>query len=179
MYFRVHKSSFTHYLRIVFTTSFGPGGFRTTRVHLGGRRAQPNPAAAAQGGPSAWSMLIQLTPIIIMFLFTLLSAMPSFFGSSGTPDPRYSFTPSVRFNVERETADLKVHYFVNQGEFSTHPISQEVTQQATGQKSLLKKFERSVENNYKDQLYMLCQRDQERQQRRKEQKMVCFLIVSS
>ena len=81
--------------------------------------------------------------------------------------------------MERETADLKVHYFVNQGEFSTHPISQEVTQQETGQKSLLKKFERSVENNYKDQLYMLCQRDQERQQRRKEQKMVCLLIVSS
>ena len=118
-------------------------------------------------------MLAQLAPIIILFVLTLLSAMPNLFGSSTSSYPNYSFTPSPRFNEPHETNNLNVKYFVNQAEFSGHPINADLVQ-ATSQKrqsSMFNKFERSVEMHYRDQMYMTCQRDQERQQRRKEAKM--------
>ncbi|KAI5120372.1 hypothetical protein M0805_006894 [Coniferiporia weirii] len=163
----------------VFTASFGPGGFRTTRVHRGGRSANAQPQQ--QGEMSLRTMLAQLAPLIILFLFTFLSAVPNIFSTPRTPDPSYSFTPSTRFSVGRETTSLNVKYFVNQAEFSVHPISEELAQKADkadARSSLLDRFERSVEQNYNERVYMLCQRDQERQQRRKEQKMG-FLGIGS
>lgn len=156
---------------LVFTTSFGPGGFRTTRVHMGGRR----PAGQAQQSEmSLRTMLTQLAPLLILFLFTFLSAVPSLFSSSGIADPTYSFARSARFNSGRQTQSLHVNYFVNQAEFATHPIGVELSK-LTGAKnshsSLLDRFEQHVEQSYKGQMYALCQREQERQQRRKEQKM--------
>lgn len=121
------------------------------------------------------TVLTQLAPLILLFVFTFLSAVPNLFTSSGTPDPRYSFTPSTRFNTERQTPNLNVNYFVNKAEFETHPISEELAKVANGKgdgrTSLLNRFDRNVEQTYKEQIYMSCQRDQERQQRRKEQKM--------
>ncbi|KAH8108330.1 DnaJ-domain-containing protein [Phellopilus nigrolimitatus] len=158
----------------VFTTSFGSGGFRTTRVHMSGRRAGGGQPQQQQGQMSLRAMLAQLAPLIALFLITFLSAVPNIFSSPRTPDPRYSFTPSTRYNVGRETGSFNVKYFVNQAEFSAHPISEELTHAANkedGRSSLLGKFERNVEQNYREQVFMLCQRDQERQQRRKEQKM--------
>ncbi|EJD07708.1 DnaJ-domain-containing protein [Fomitiporia mediterranea MF3/22] len=155
----------------VFTASFGPGGFRTTRVHMGGRRAQPQ---QREGDMPVRTLLAQLAPLIILFLFTFLSAVPNLFSSPRTPDPRYSFTPSSRFTTGRETEGLNVKYFVNQAEFAAHPIAKDLEDASTrsdGRSSLLDRFERNVEANYIDQVYMLCQRDQERQQRRKEAKM--------
>lgn len=153
---------------IVFTASFGPGGFRTTRVHMGGRRP-----AGAQGREetSMRTLLAQLAPLIILFLFTFLSAIPNLFSSPRVPDPRFSFAPSARFNMGRETSGRNVKYFVNQAEFSAHPIGKDSEQSP----SLLGKFERAVEASYIDQIYMMCQRDQERQQRKKESKMCLSL----
>ncbi|TDL23590.1 DnaJ-domain-containing protein [Rickenella mellea] len=152
----------------VFTASFGPGGFRTTRVHVGGRRAGTQQAA----DNSPRSMLLQLAPILILFLFTFLSAIPNIFGPSSTPDPRYSFTPSSRYNVERRTGGLSVKYHVNQAEFSAHPIASDLAaaQQTKSRSKLLEKFEGNVERVYTQQLYNVCQREMERKERRKEQK---------
>lgn len=153
----------------VFTASFGPGGFRTMNTGGVPRRRQPEDT----GETSARTMLTQLAPLILLFLFTLLSAMPNIFGSTSSNLPNYSFTPSHRFNEGRETTSHNVKYFVNQAEFSAHPISAEMVQASAEKKqsSLLNKLERSVEIHYRDQMYMTCQRDQERQQRRKEAKM--------
>ena len=53
-----------------------------------------------------------------------------------------------------------------------HPIGVELGQtKGTAKSPLLEEFERVVERSYKEQLYTVCQRDMERKQRRKEQKM--------
>ena len=157
----------------VFTASFGPGGFRTTRVHVGGNARGAHQHAQAQGDVSLRTMLAQLAPLIIIFLFTFLSAVPSLFSDPGPRNPHYSFNPSPRFTEGRETHGLNVKYFVNQAEFSNHPIWEDVTaaSKAGRVSSLLNNFERSVEHNYREQMYRSCQRDQELQQRKKEAKM--------
>lgn len=62
---------------------------------------------------------------------------------------------------------------MNAREFSNHPIGVEVAQvkNTKTKTTLLEKFEQNVETQYKEQLYMVCQRDRERKERRKEQKM--------
>ncbi|KAL5513305.1 HLJ1 [Sanghuangporus vaninii] len=157
----------------VFTASFGPGGFRTTRVHMGGPR--PRAQARGQEEMSIRTLLAQLAPLIVLFLITFLSAIPNLFSSPRVPDPRYSFTPSSRFNMGRETSGHNVKYFVNPAEFSAHPIGKDSEQSST-KSGLLDKFERTVESDYTQQVLMLCQRDQERKQRRKEAKMGFFGI---
>jgi len=117
-------------------------------------------------------MLTQLAPLLILFLFTFLSAIPNIFGTAPTPDPRYAFTPSPRYNVERHTGGLNIRYHVNSAEFSTHPIATDLAQaqQSKSRSSLLDKFERTVERVYTQELYGICQREMERKERRKEQK---------
>lgn len=156
----------------VFTASFGPTGFRTTRMHSNGSGHRTGNQRHQQGDTSIRGLLSQLGPLIILFLFTFMSAIPSLFSTQGTPNPHYSFTPTTWFNVARETSNLNIKYFVNMKEFSGHPIGDEVAKIGTsGNSHLLHRFERQVEQHYKEQIYVLCQRDQDRQQRRKEQKM--------
>ena len=131
----------------------------------GGTRRQ-----AADGTPR--SILVQLAPIILLFLFTFLSAMPNLFSTPPTPDPRFSFTPSPRFNMERQTGNLNVKYHVNYAEFSNHPIAADVAkaQQAKSRSSLLDKFDRTVEKSYTQELYSMCQRGMDIKARKKELK---------
>ncbi|KAG1846943.1 hypothetical protein C8R48DRAFT_423574 [Suillus tomentosus] len=97
----------------VFTASFGPGGFRTTRMrtNTGGAQAQQQ-GEGAQGR----SLLMQLLPLILLIAFSFLSAIPDMFSTS-IPDPRYSFSASTRFNTERQTNGLGIKYHVNEHEF--------------------------------------------------------------
>lgn len=152
----------------VFTASFGPGGFRTTRVRMGGRRGAQNQGAEA----SPRSILMQLAPIILLFIFTFLSAVPNLFSTPPIPDPRFSFSPSARYNMERHTSDMNVRYHVNAGEFSTHPIATDLARakQTKTRSNLLDKFDRTVERSYTQELYNLCQRGLDIKSRRKEQK---------
>src|ERR1700685_3145310 len=101
---------------VVFTASFGPGGFRTTRVRANRGAGQAN---AAPDTPR--SMLISLLPLLILFAFSLLSALPNIFTEPSTPDPLFSFAPDRRFNTERRTSGLNIRYHVNNAEFSQHP----------------------------------------------------------
>jgi len=156
----------------VFTTSFGQGGFRTTRVNTG-RRSNAGAQAQAQADASPRTMIMQLAPLFILFLFTFLSAIPNIFGPSPTPDPSYSFSQTSRYSLARNTGALKVNYFVNPTEFSAHPIAVEMAeaQNTNGRAARLDRFERHIEQTYKEHLYVQCQRDEDRRQRRKEQKM--------
>ncbi|KAI0255909.1 hypothetical protein BJV78DRAFT_1118654 [Lactifluus subvellereus] len=152
----------------VFTASFGPGGFRTTRVHTArARPQQPQEPAAPR------SIFIQLLPLILLFGFSLISAIPDLFITPPVPDPHFSFKGSSRFNVERTTKALGIHYHVNSAEFSSHPIAAEIarTGKSDNPQSLpaLDRFEEKVDQAFTQVKYTECQRALDSKQRRKEQ----------
>ncbi|TFY58810.1 hypothetical protein EVG20_g8012, partial [Dentipellis fragilis] len=117
------------------------------------------------------------------------SALPNLFGTAPTPDPRFSFSPSPRFNAERHTSGLGVKYHVNSAEFTGHPIYAEIKRAAVaaGQEGAvttpnagkvfspaLKRFEDGVDRAYTQELYSLCQRGLDAKQRRKDQAIGIF-----
>jgi DnaJ family protein B protein 12 len=116
-------------------------------------------------------MLISLLPLLILFAFSLLSALPNIFTEPSTPDPLFSFAPDRRFNTERRTSGLNIRYHVNNAEFSQHPqISAELAAQGSGSQrgsGVLRRFEGHVERIYTQELYGQCQRGLERKERRK------------
>ncbi|CDO69622.1 hypothetical protein BN946_scf184851.g10 [Trametes cinnabarina] len=152
----------------MFTATFGPGGFRTTRMRTNARQEQP-PAESR----SIW---IQLLPLFLLFAFSLLNALPNLFASTPTPDPHFSFQPSTRYNVERTTNDLHVKYHVNAAEFSGHPIAAELARNENQPGPQLRKFETNIERAYTQDLFAQCQRGLDRKQRRKDQEVGLFGI---
>ncbi|KAF8074828.1 hypothetical protein FPV67DRAFT_600364 [Lyophyllum atratum] len=176
----------------VFTTTFGSGGFRTTRM---GGQAHHRQQQAGNAEPR--SILVQLLPLLILFAFSLLSALPNLFGTPPVPDPRFSFQPSERFNFEMQTGGMGARYHVNKGEFMGHPvIGAEIAREgvnvgkAAGQSKekantaektakrgpALTKFESIVDRAYTQDLYANCQRGMERKERAKEQEVGIFGI---
>ncbi|KIL69283.1 hypothetical protein M378DRAFT_184467 [Amanita muscaria Koide BX008] len=160
----------------VFSASFGPRGFTTTR--MGGqpraRNAQVNERR---------SLLLQLLPLFILFGISLLSALPSLFTTPPVPDPRYSFHGTRAYSVERKTERLGIRYFVNGPEFTKHPVigaemAREKAGQTKGQQRGpgLVKFEGAVEQAYTQDLYLQCQRGIDRRERRKEAEVGVFGI---
>ncbi|KAH7890848.1 hypothetical protein F5I97DRAFT_1839254 [Phlebopus sp. FC_14] len=155
----------------VFTASFGPGGFRTTRVHMNGR---PQATAQTEQGQGR-SVLMQLLPLLILFAFSILSAIPDLFFPASTPDPRFAFTQSSRYNVERQTSNLGVKYHVNKNEFFSHPrIAADIAAGSIRQGSALSRFENHVEHVYTQDLYSLCQHGLGARNRRKDAEIGFF-----
>ncbi|KAK4054603.1 Chaperone protein dnaJ [Microbotryomycetes sp. JL221] len=99
---------------------YGPGGIRMSTGGSGGRAAGFN----GQHGQrqQQGSMWLQVAPLLLLFLFSLLSQLPSLFGTSAPADPDFSFERIPRFNIERTTSNMGVKYFVNPTQFATHPI---------------------------------------------------------
>ncbi|GAA5933723.1 hypothetical protein JCM1841_002809 [Sporobolomyces salmonicolor] len=98
---------------------YGPGG---VRMQGGGApRAQARPAGPATPQSSAQTLL-QLAPLLLLFLFSLLSQLPSLLGTSAPPDPEFSFDVTNQFSIPRQTTELGVKYFVNPDQFGQHPI---------------------------------------------------------
>ena len=153
----------------VFTATFGPGGFRTTRVRTNGGQQQRQNAEPR-------SIFMQLLPLFILFGFSLLNALPSLFSTPPTPDPRFSFTQTPRYNIERTTGSLGVKYHVNGAEFSGHPIAAELARSDKQPGPALKKFEANVERAYTQDLYSDCQRAIDRKERLKNQEVGLFGI---
>ena len=118
--------------------------------------------------------------ILLLFFFTIMSALPNMFGPLSTPDPRFSFTQSSRYNIERQTNNLNIRYHVNPREFNEHPIGVDIARadKENAQSPLLRNFERTVERTYVNQLYGMCQRQREDRQRRREQKTGIFGIAA-
>ncbi|KAI0061012.1 DnaJ-domain-containing protein [Artomyces pyxidatus] len=155
----------------VFSASFGPGGFRTTRVHTNHARQQQQ----AQEPATPRSMLTQLLPLLILFAFSFMSAIPSLFSTPPVPDPRFSFSASTRYNVQRETHGLGVPYHVNAAEFSGHPIAAELARTPKDKTpSALHRFEDNVDRAYTQETYALCQRGMDNKQRRRENALGFF-----
>ena len=94
--------------------SFGSGGFRTQTFRQGTR-------TTANTNAEPRSIFVQLLPLIILFGFSLLSALPSLFSTPPVPDPHFTYSATSRYNVEMETGGLGIYYYVNPTEFSNHP----------------------------------------------------------
>lgn len=160
----------------VFTASFGNGGFRTTR--MGGQGFRAAPQQQRNGEPV--SGFLQFLPILLLFGFTLLSALPSLFTTPPIPDPRASFSPSARYNLQKETAHHGIKYYINPNEFMNHPsIGPELVKQGIDLKTytdqvvfkggpVLTQFEKNLEQLYKQDLYSLCQMGIEKKERDKQ-----------
>ncbi|GAM82949.1 hypothetical protein ANO11243_009350 [Dothideomycetidae sp. 11243] len=90
----------------------GPG----VRVHqFGGNRPRRRPHNHAdQAPPSIYSMLQNLAPIILIFIFPLLSSLlSSFFGDSTPSGPSVQFDqPVPPYTHQRTSAGLRVPYWV-------------------------------------------------------------------
>ncbi|KAF7308457.1 J domain-containing protein [Mycena chlorophos] len=168
----------------VFTTSFGPGGFRTTRMGGGMPRQQQQ-----QGNAEPRSMFIQLLPLIILFAFSILSALPNLFTTPPVPDPRFAWTPTSTYTTERHTGGLGVQFFVDANEIMRHPvIGAELARDGIDWRKLtaernpakagpaLTKFERVVDNTYTQKLYTECQAGTDRKMRLKEAEIGVFGI---
>ncbi|KZT09990.1 DnaJ-domain-containing protein [Laetiporus sulphureus 93-53] len=153
----------------VFTTSFGPGGFRATR-------ARTNTHQERQQAAEPRSTFMQLLPLIILFLFSFIHMLPDLFSPPASPDPRFSFTPSPRYNVERQTGRLNVKYHVNAQEFSGHSIGAELARNGNKHGPELSRFEKTVEQLYTQDLFSQCQRGVERKERRRDQEVGLFGI---
>ncbi|KAF5350228.1 hypothetical protein D9758_007789 [Tetrapyrgos nigripes] len=166
----------------VFTASFGPGGFRTTRMGGGFPRAQENRQAAEPR-----SVFIQLLPLIILFGFSLLSALPNLFATPPILDPRFSFEASSRYDTPRHTASKGVNYHVNAIEVMNHPtIGAELRRQGIDLKKgkgqdikpgpELAKFEAGVERTYINAVYTDCRRALDRKERLRDAEVGLFGI---
>lgn len=153
----------------MFSASFGPGGFRTTRVRTNMQQERPQNAEPR-------SMFLQLLPLFLLFAFSFINVLPSLFASTPTPDPRFSFSPSVRYNVERQTGSLGVKYHVNSAEFSGHPIAAELARNGNNPGPELSRFEKTVEKLFTQDLYTQCQRGMEQKERLRDQEVGLFGI---
>ncbi|KAH9967220.1 hypothetical protein BC827DRAFT_1381490 [Russula dissimulans] len=125
----------------VFTASFGPGRFRTTRVHT----SRGRPQEQQQEPATPRSLFVQLLPLPFLFAFSLLSALPSLFSTPPVPDPRFWFESSSRFNPKQTMQILGVQYHVDSAGFSGHPIAAEIARLGQSDKLLpmpvLQRFE--------------------------------------
>ena len=126
----------------------GPGGFRTFQNRRPGQQAQ-------NAEPS--SPFVALLPLLILFLFALVSILPSIF-SNVHPDPTYAFTPSTQYDQHRTTWNWNVDYYVNKDEWEGSRIWQSVPESRRANKdaamysSKVRSFERGVENVYVNSL---------------------------
>ncbi|KAI8377913.1 DnaJ domain-containing protein, partial [Radiomyces spectabilis] len=100
-------------------TFVGPG-FRTQTYYTNagaGRRAQTpsftSQTAASQSRSSAWTILLQILPLLLLFSYSLLSG---FFSDT---TPLFSFQPTSVYSEPRMTQSHYVRYYVDPSAFST------------------------------------------------------------
>lgn len=110
--------------QFVFNMGGGPG----IRVHqFGGarpRRRPRDPSAPADPPQSLRSTIAGLLPLLILFIFPLLTSL--FSGSSDTPKgPSIRFdTPEAPHTMHRMTGRYKVDYYLNPAEVSDFTLRQ-------------------------------------------------------
>ncbi|KAM0749044.1 DnaJ-domain-containing protein [Meredithblackwellia eburnea MCA 4105] len=109
------------------TQFYGPGGMHFSTGGFGGgmpRRAQQQRPGNNNGQQTQGSPWLQLLPLIVLFAFSLLTQLPSLFGSAPVADPDFSWEVSPHFSVARTTVNKHIPYYVNAQQFSQHPIYQ-------------------------------------------------------
>ena len=125
----------------------GQDGFRRpTGATAGGgappRSAGPAGPAGSQRRQDGWSFLLQLLPLLLLlFLF-------SPFTSNSAPRPVFSLSRTSPYTEARETATLKVPYFVEPAHLKKLRTGADVT-----------RLDASVEDYHLEQLEQQCMRD--------------------
>ncbi|KAG8861438.1 hypothetical protein FRB96_002887 [Tulasnella sp. 330] len=167
--------------------SFGPGGgFQTFNVGGGPRaRRQYQEQQERQGPPQteaqkAAATVLKIAPLILFFLFSILSSFPDLFTSAASRPPPYSFHPSTEFSHERQTGNLKVPYYVQPDAFVQNNIWESIQPEQRGKEGVttkrVKTFEHSVEREYVAALRGQCSRLQEDKERRMQEASGLFGI---
>jgi len=112
---------------------------------------------------------MQLAPLLILFLLSMIQALPSLFSTSAPPDPGFAFRPSRYFTDMRRTSQLNVPYYVNPAEFNKHsiyqsiPVGQRTNVKAGTASPALFQFENGIENTH---LVHFCQAKNEERRRK-------------
>lgn len=137
---------------VVFT--FGGGnGFRTTYAGGVPRRPRQGEAGAADAHP-----LVALLPIIILFVFALISLLPSLLSATMEPDPGYTFEPMGKYSMSRSTWQRNVQYYVDKPEWEGSAIWKSVPEEQQGRKDIgkysskVRVYETGIENDYINRL---------------------------
>ncbi|KAJ7890463.1 DnaJ domain-containing protein [Mycena olivaceomarginata] len=163
---------------------FGNGGFG------GGFGGGPGTFSGQGGNAEQRSSLVQLLPLILLFGFSLLSALPNLFTTPPVPDPRFTWTRTTHYSTERQTGGLGVRYHVNANEVMGHPVigaelarenidwrkltavkdanNPDDSQKKTKAGPALAKFESTVDKTYTQKLYTECQAGHDRKMRAKD-----------
>ncbi|KAF8216573.1 hypothetical protein K438DRAFT_1797478 [Mycena galopus ATCC 62051] len=173
----------------VFTMNFGPGGFRTTRMGGGARQQQQQ---GANGEQQQRSSFVQLLPLLVLFGFSLLSALPNLFTTPPIPDPRFSWNRTPHYSTERHTSGMGVKYHVDANEVMRHPvIGAELARENIDWRKLtavkdspdnkahqpgpaLAKFENTVDKTWTQKLFSECQAGHDRKTREKDNEVGLF-----
>ncbi|KIM26207.1 hypothetical protein M408DRAFT_197372 [Serendipita vermifera MAFF 305830] len=150
----------------MFSASFGPNGFRTTRVRQGGPHARNAAQEQAERPRGFKATALQLLPIIFFFVLAFSNSLFDIVGSFfTTPDPIYSFAPSPHYSMGRTTGGpMDIPYFVNPGQFAAHPFANpvglETTNTPTSGKEMksygLRRWEKTIEERWKHWKYNEC-----------------------
>ncbi|KAE8221535.1 hypothetical protein CF319_g5122 [Tilletia indica] len=133
------------------------GGHHQQQQQRGGRTHQD---------ASIW---LQILPLLVIGLFTILTALPSLFT---TADPKYTFAPAGAYRSQRFTPGHGVSYYVDQTSFTRHPFVTGESQSNGG----LPGFERRVERTWVGHLEEDCSRKRDSQDRRYQQELGFFGI---
>jgi DnaJ family protein B protein 12 len=98
--------------QFVFNMGGGPG-FRVHQFGGPGVRRRPREAnAQTQPASPGWASLTQLLPLILLFIFPLLSSL--FSGSTAPTRPSIRFDgPVSPYTMQRTTPELKLNYYIN------------------------------------------------------------------
>ena len=159
--------------------SFGGPGIRVQ--HFGGpgmRRRRPAPAATPEeaeqeGEASLRTTFIQLLPLIILFIFPIISGLFSELGKPQFPDVR--FEEIHPFTQQRFTPKHGIPYWVSPKElreFGMHPGGKGVDRKAVDRK--LKEMDKRAEVRYVGWLQGECNREMVEQQKEIEDAMGWF-----
>lgn len=130
----------------------GPNGFRAT--YAGGQPRRPR--AAGEAGDA--HPLVALLPIIILFVFALISLLPSLLSASMDPDPGYTFESMGKYSTPRNTWQRGVQYYVDKPEWEGSALWKSIPEEKKGLKdvamhsSKVRVFETGVENDYINRL---------------------------
>lgn len=157
-------------------TFFDFGGGPGIRIHqFGGQRPQrrrprnPNDPEPEPEERSFQSTFTQLLPLIVLFIFPLLSSLFSLGTSSSEtasakgPTIKFDFTPP-HYTHKRVSAKYKIPYFLNPTEVSNWDDSK------------LKKLDKRAEQNYLHVLRVSCQFEHEKKQTELQESQGWFFI---
>ncbi|TDZ27876.1 putative J domain-containing protein [Colletotrichum spinosum] len=138
--------------QFVFNFGGGPG----FRVHqFGGQRPRRRPREATEQEGNGLSTLMGLLPILLLFVFPLISSL--FSGGSGPSTPGMSFEhPRNQYTMQRTMPTLKVPYFVNPADVDSYT------------KGKFNKLDRVAENHFVSTLQHECENELLTKQRKME-----------